>query len=292
MLKYLLSLAVAFFMVTVGHGFNSTKETVTVMGITMPYRKCDVNLMAGGDKPSLVVYLHGGTSKGNDNERQLLEPGTDSIANYLAATGKPSIFLIPQCPSDKSWGGPMNNVLKAMIDRYVNAGIVDANRIYIFGGSMGGTGTWGVLSAFPGFFAAAMPVAGNPSKCVAANVCKTPVFTVMGTADVIMSVEAAQNFVEQLNALGDDVCMEIENGWTHEMTCMQSYTARRLNWVFAHDLATTSAIGGVASDSRSVVSSSYYSLTGQSVQTPCPSGVYIRRDVMSNGTIESQKVRL
>lgn len=101
MLKYLLSLAVAFFMVTVGHGFNSTKETVTVMGITMPYRKCDVNLMAGGDKPSLVVYLHGGTSKGDDNERQLLEPGTDSIANYLAATGKPSIFLIPQCPSDK-----------------------------------------------------------------------------------------------------------------------------------------------------------------------------------------------
>ena len=142
MLKYLLSLAVAFFMVTVGHGFNSTKETITVMGITMPYRKCDVNLMAGGDKPSLVVYLHGGTSKGDDNERQLLEPGTDSIANYLAATGKPSIFLIPQCPSDKSWGGPMNNVLKAMIDRYVNAGIVDANRIYIFGGSMGGTGTW------------------------------------------------------------------------------------------------------------------------------------------------------
>lgn len=186
----------------------------------------------------------------------------------------------------------MNNVLKAMIDRYVNAGIVDANRIYIFGGSMGGTGTWGMLSAFPGFFAAAMPVAGNPSKCVAANVCKTPVFTVMGTADVIMSVEAAQNFVEQLNALGDDVCMEIENGWTHEMTCMQSYTARRLNWVFAHDLATTSAISGVASDSRSVVSSSYYSLTGQSVQTPCPPGVYIRRDVMSNGTIESQKVRL
>ena len=237
MLKYLLSLAVAFFMVTVGHGFNSTKETVTVMGITMPYRKCDVNLMAGGDKPSLVVYLHGGTSKGNDNERQLLEPGTDSIANYLAATGKPSIFLIPQCPSDKSWGGPMNNVLKAMIDRYVNAGIVDANRIYIFGGSMGGTGTWSLANAFPSKIRGIMPVAGKPGMASAQNFKSMRVCAVMSEADEVMKTAYVdvKAFCEKIVAAGGDAECTIvpaSQQWTHQMTCEQSYTELRLDRLF------------------------------------------------------------
>lgn len=47
---------------------------------------------------------------------------------------------------------------------------VDGDRIYILGGSMGGTGTWSMASAYPGLFAAAMPVAGNPSKSIAENV--------------------------------------------------------------------------------------------------------------------------
>ena len=49
-------------------------------GIEMPYRVAHIN---GTGKPSLVIYLHGGSSKGNDNEIQMSEAGVDSIANYL-----------------------------------------------------------------------------------------------------------------------------------------------------------------------------------------------------------------
>ena len=188
-------------------------------GIEMPYRVAHIN---GTGKPSLVIYLHGGSSKGNDNEKQMNEAGIDSITNYLESRQIDAIYLVPQCPSDKSWGGPMLGVLKSLIDKYVGDGIADKNSVYIFGGSMGGTGTWSMLSAYPGLFAAAMPVAGNPSKCDADKVASTPVFTVMGTSDRIMSVETTSDFINELNARNGITRFEIEEGWTHEMTCIQS----------------------------------------------------------------------
>lgn len=270
------------------HAFNASKEQITTLGITMGYRKCVITNENSTEAPILVVYLHGGSSKGNDNEKQLLEPGTDSIARYLETHGINAIFLIPQCPTDKSWGGPMNTMLKAMIDRYASEGVADANRIYIFGGSMGGTGTWGMLSAYPNFFAAAMPVAANPSKTVVENVATTPACTVMGTADAIMKVETAASFVEELKALDDDVRMDVEEGWTHETTCIQSYTTARLEWVFSHRRGTPSAILRPTSVSQ-VVSSQFFSIDGKRLSNPIASKLIIRRDILADGTTKVTK---
>lgn len=142
-------------------------EKIVASGIEMPYR---VAHTSGMGNQVLVIYLHGGSSKGNDNDTQMKEAGIDSIANYLDFKQLNTIYLVPQCPSDKSWGGPMLGVLKALIDRYVLSESLDNIDIYIFGGSMGGTGTWSMLSAYPRLFTAAMPVAGNPSKCDADDV--------------------------------------------------------------------------------------------------------------------------
>lgn len=270
------------------HAFNASKEQITTLGITMGYRKCVITNENSKEAPILVVYLHGGSSKGNDNEKQLLEPGTDSIARYLETHGINAIFLIPQCPTDKSWGGPMNTMLKAMIDRYASEGVADTNRIYIFGGSMGGTGTWGMLSAYPNFFATAMPVAANPSKTVVENVATTPAYTVMGTADAIMKVETAASFVEELKALDDDVRMDVEEGWTHETTCIQSYTTARLEWVFSHRRGTPSAILRPTSVSQ-VVSSQFFSIDGKRLSNPVASKLIIRRDILADGTTKVTK---
>ena len=270
------------------HAFNASKEQITTLGITMGYRKCVITNENSTEAPILVVYLHVGSSKGNDNEKQLLEPGTDSIARYLEAHGINAIFLIPQCPTDKSWGGPMNTMLKAMIDRYASEGVADTNRIYIFGGSMGGTGTWGMLSAYPNFFAAAMPVAANPSKTVVENIATTPAYTVMGTADAIMKVETAASFVEELKALDDDVRMDVEEGWTHETTCIQSYTTARLEWVFSHRRGTPSAILRPTSVSQ-VVSSQFFSIDGKRLSNPVASKLIIRRDILADGTTKVTK---
>ena len=263
--------------------FDSGK--IIFAGIEMPYR---VAHFSGTGKPSLVVYLHGGSSKGNDNEIQMREAGIDSIANYLESRQIKATYLVPQCPSDKSWGGPMLGVLKALIDKYVDDGIVDKNSLYIFGGSMGGTGTWSMLSAYPGLFTAAMPVAGNPSKCDVDNVASTPVYTVMGTSDRIMSVETTSDFIAELIARNGITRFDIEEGWTHEMTCIQSYTTHRLDWVFGQS-NNPSGIENPTADNKIIESVQYYSIDGRMLSEPPSKGLYIIRYVNKDGSITALK---
>lgn len=254
-------------------------------GIEMPYRVAHIN---GTGKPSLVIYLHGGSSKGNDNEKQMNEAGIDSITNYLESRQIEAIYLVPQCPSDKSWGGPMLGVLKSLIDKYVGDGIVDKNSIYIFGGSMGGTGTWSMLSAYPGLFTAAMPVAGNPSKCDADKVASTPVCTVMGTSDRIMSVETTADFINELNAHNGITRFEIEEGWTHEITCIQSYTTQRLDWVFSHG-SNSSGVENTTAGKKIIDSMQYYSIEGRALSEPPSKGLYIVRCVNKDRSVTTLK---
>lgn len=251
-------------------------------GIAMPYRYATFN-ESDSSKPALVIYLHGGSSKGVDNETQMLEAGIDNIADYLTEKRIQVVFIVPQCPVDKSWGGPMLGVLKALIDEF-KEGKVNDDRIYILGGSMGGTGTWSMVSAYPDLFAAAMPVAGNPSKCIAGNVSQTPVFTVMGTADTIMNVETASDFIDKLNSLGGITKLDIEEGWTHEATCVQSYTAGRLDWIFGHT-RNSSGMVNPARDYKIVELVQYYSLEGRPLSEVPYKGFYIERLRYDDGTI-------
>lgn len=276
--------------VAMASGLSAMAQTfdasnITFGGINMPYR---VAHTSGMEKPSLVIYLHGGTSKGNDNEKQMGEPGIDIIANYINQRQIGAYFLVPQCPSDKSWGGPMLSVLKALIDKYVIEGVVDKNSVFIFGGSMGGTGIWSMLSAYPGMFAAAMPVAGNPSKCDADKVASTPVYTVMGTSDQIMSVETTADFIDELNARNGTTKFDIEEGWTHEMTCTQSYTTQRLDWVFSQS-KNPLGIEMPTTEGKDIVSMQYYATDGRSLAEPPSKGLYIMRCVYEDGTVKAVK---
>lgn len=208
--------------------------TGTFGGQQLPYRVAYIGDVAGGGS-RMAIYLHGGTSRGTDNEAQLSEPAVDSIARYLARQTNPSVFIVPQCPTGGNWDSPrMRGAIRMLLQSYLDSGFVDADKVYVLGGSMGGTGTWNLLSAFPRLFAAGMPCAGNPSRASVDSVALTPVYTVMGTADNIMSIPAVDTFLVQLDSLGATYLIDIEQGWTHQQTCIESYTSARLNWIFSH----------------------------------------------------------
>lgn len=210
-----------------------SKESGTFAGTALPYRKALINSGKEGQN-ILVLYLHGGSAKGNDNEKQIAEPGVTSVSEYLKNAGVKTVMIVPQCPSSGNWDGAAIQVaVKALLDNVAAGSNVNSSRIYVLGGSMGGTGTWALINAYPTFFAAAMPCAGNPSKCIAEKVSKTPVYAVMGTADNIMSVETVQTFIAELNKLGGKTKLDVVSGWTHEQTCKQSYTSARLQWLFS-----------------------------------------------------------
>lgn len=110
---------------------TDTRKSIATEMLTIPYHELAFSTSGNTEKPCLVIYLHGGTSCGDDNEKQMEEAGIDSISNYLKAHQKNAVFLIPQCPNRQYWIGPAKNVLGELIDQYVADGKVDAKQIYL-----------------------------------------------------------------------------------------------------------------------------------------------------------------
>ncbi len=205
-------------------------ESGTFAAKTILYRKAIINPVEG-KQPALCLYLHGGSSRGNDNELQLNETAVSVLSSYIKTKGISAILIVPQCESGGAWIA-IRQPLKVLLESFIAAGQADASKVYCFGGSMGGTGTWNLVSYCPNFFAAAMPVAGNPSGCDVANVSTTPIYTVMGSADNIMNISPVETFLISLKTAGGSYRFDTEQGWSHENTCTMSYTNPRLDWIF------------------------------------------------------------
>lgn len=265
-----------------------SKETFRSATMTLPYRKASIP--GTDDKASLVIYLHGGSSKGNDNETQMQEPGITDISTWLQENKRKAIMLVPQCPKDKSWLGTTQDAIVELLQTFIDRGVVDENRVYILGGSMGGTGTWNMLSNHPDFFAAAMPVAGNPTGLDAESVSKTPLFTVMGTADNIMKISNVEAFLAEMDNNNAEYKLDIENGWTHEDVCKKSYTTERLSWLFTHAKGQVTGISQTATRNASIIDTIWYSINGQKLSSePKQKGIYIKSMVYNDGTVSSTK---
>lgn len=262
-----------------------TKEVYSYKGISLPYRKTAVGRNDPGT--SLVVYLHGGSAKGNDNEAQLREPGIDSICSWLKVHGRNALLIVPQCPQGKSWAGPLTGAVKSLLQTFIDKGVADGNRVYILGGSMGGTGTWHMTDRYPAFFAAAMPVAGNPEGLAAEAVSQTPVCTVMGTADAMMDIPTVEDFIGEMENYGATCRLDIEQGWTHEDVCQRSYSAERLEWVFSHSRHTSSGMDRPApADDSQPLSVCWYDPSGRRVEgAPRQHGVFLKQTKYADGSV-------
>lgn len=105
-----------------------SKETFSDGNMTLQYRKANISGL--GDKAALVIYLHGGSGKGNDNEAQMQEPGINAISTWLYTNNRKAIMLAPQCPTNMSWLGAMQDAVYIKTSIYGN-GRSSSERHYI-----------------------------------------------------------------------------------------------------------------------------------------------------------------
>lgn len=195
------------------------------------YRKYETD---GLNNRILIMYLHGGSSKGDDNETQLKEKAVGVIKDFIAKNELSAIFIVPQCPSSGTWGVKINPSLRNIISLYEKQ---CTGGIYVMGGSMGGTGTWTFANAYSELIKGIMPVAGKPGKSDPENFKDIRICTVMSEADAMMgdSCEEVSNFILSIEGLPDmtrcDIVPLSEN-WSHAHTCEESYTEERLSWLF------------------------------------------------------------
>lgn len=124
-----------------------------------------------GTKYPLVIWLHG--AKSGDKPRAQLDwyrfsnwASDEYQARFKNAGG--AYLLAPRSSKDvaHNWYETIHSDLKATIDYFISLhDDIDTSRIYISGYSTGGSMTWHMVTHYPDFFAAAMPIASlyNPT---------------------------------------------------------------------------------------------------------------------------------
>jgi predicted peptidase len=144
----------------------------------------------------LVIYLHGGSQKGNDlNKLKAYGPPR------LIDQGKKFDFIVvsPQCPDGRYWS--TENWFDSLYAELLAKYRVDTNRVYLTGISMGGYGTYITAMDHPGKFAALLALCGGCNDSDTSRICNLrniPIWAFHGTADDIVSINETKRIVNRL----------------------------------------------------------------------------------------------
>lgn len=186
-----------------------TKEQFRSGDNVLPYRLMSPGNPKPGQKYPLVIFLHGAGERGNDNNVQLVH-GVKEFANAQAREKFPCFLIAPQCPTGKRWvevdwsakqhdmppkpSEPLNWLL-ALLEQMKKEKPIDTDRIYVTGLSMGGYGTWDLLSRHAEMFAAAVPVCGGGDDAKASVMKGVPIWVFHGAKDTAVIPERSRNMV-------------------------------------------------------------------------------------------------
>lgn len=180
-------------------------------------------------KYPLVIYLHGGSHKGNDLNK-LKEYGLP----YLVDTGKDFDFIIvsPQCPDNKYWSS--ENWFEPLYEKILSKYQIDTNRVYLTGISMGGYGTYIVAMDFPDKFAAIMPLCGGCNDSDTTRICNlkdTPIWTFHGTADDMIPISETERIVTALSECNGNIKFTKLKGEGHGIQYLYEKNSEIYKWM-------------------------------------------------------------
>lgn len=184
-----------------------------------------------GKKYPLVVYLHGGGSRGDDGVKPTTEPLPKLLATPELRDRFPCFVLVPQCregtyddgrpynwtkwegqkaapatwiKSDDEASDQLRAAMAALND-VIDREPVDPARVYLTGVSMGGSGTWSWAARQPEKFAALLTVCGLSEVSRAEPISKVPVWTFHGAKDEVVPVQRTRDLVKALEGFGGKV---------------------------------------------------------------------------------------
>jgi predicted peptidase len=182
---------------------------------TLPYRFLKpVNPQSKKSFP-LVIFLHGAGERGRDNEIQIKHI-TETFLDPDNRSRHACYLIAPQCPRKTSWAvhepngnmimkekpTPVMQLLIELIGQIQREFPIDSSRIYVVGLSMGGYGTWDLISRFPTRFAAAVPICGGGDPKMAERISNIPIWVFHGAKDKVVSPAQSRMMIESLLRAG------------------------------------------------------------------------------------------
>jgi predicted peptidase len=211
---------------------------------TMPYRLFIPANYDNAKKYPLVLWLHGGGARGNDNEKQITEGNTLGATIWTRAENQaenPAFVLAPQAPVGEWWANNDSELrpstqlqivveLLAELQKQYN---LDANRLYVAGQSMGGYGTWSIIAEYPEMFAAAIPICGGGNVAKADKMTKTAIWAFHGEIDQAVKVEQSREMIEAIKKAGGNPKYTEYQGVGHNSWINAFAEPDIVSWVFA-----------------------------------------------------------
>lgn len=193
----------------------------------------------------LLLFLHGAGERGDDNAAQLKH----GLKQFLKQQEKfPCFIVAPQCPKDKKWAevdwgaathatpekpsDPFASLIP-LLDALQKELAIDPKRLYVTGLSMGGYGTWDLITRLPDRFAAAVPVCGGGDETKAAVIAKVPQWIFHGGADTAVKTQRSRNMVEALKKAGVEPKYTEYPGVGHNCWDKAYGEAELWSWMFA-----------------------------------------------------------
>lgn len=210
---------------------------------SIPYRLLPPNIIEPGKTYPLVLFLHGGGERGTDNEINLMYVA-DLFLEPENRRNFPAFILIPQCPPSARWtpqdwyakpGEPIATVV-GLMDSLTFALPIDKGRLYAMGLSMGGYGTWYLLTRYPEKFAAAIPVCGGGDWNQARVIRHIPIWAFHGKRDTVVPAEQSRRMVHAIKKAGGKPRYTEYRKAGHDSWTNAFHEPDLLPWLFSHRL--------------------------------------------------------
>jgi len=184
-------------------------------GETLLYRLFTPQNYDPKQKYPLVLYLHGGGGRGTDNLKQI-DGGNGYLIDLFTSNETQSRYasfvVAPQSPMQEGWIESDSitptrqlRLVFEMISELQRSFSIDSARLYVAGQSMGGLGTFAIISEYPKLFAAGVPLCGGGDESKVARLVSTPIWAFHGAKDESVPVTRSRNIVAAINKAGGKV---------------------------------------------------------------------------------------
>jgi len=172
--------------------------TPEVFRDVLPYRLFAPETSGDNERYPLVIYLHGSGGIGTDNRKNF--EGGNILGSRIWALPEnqakhPCFIIVPQAPSlMNAWTSEIGDRLVELLEELAETRPIDRARIYITGQSLGGIGTWQLVSKHPALFAAALPLCGlaRPDDATAYANSGTAIWAFHGAKDPVIPVSGTR----------------------------------------------------------------------------------------------------
>ncbi|KAA3640179.1 MAG: hypothetical protein DWQ02_02420 [Bacteroidetes bacterium] len=215
-------------------GENQEKKDTTYHYISYTPKEYDKDVTK---KWPLIIYLHGGSSRGTDTTKLYSSGIPDQI---WRGREFPFVIVAPQCPLNHRWSTDnwFENFYKEISTQFR----IDTNKVYLTGVSLGGSGTWYLAMKHPEKFAAIAPMSGftRHMDFIVTNTDKLKdmaVWAFHGKKDKIVEFEATEWIVQKLRAKNETIKFTVEPEVGHWMDWVVYKQAYLYEWFLEHDLA-------------------------------------------------------